>query len=75
MIKISVRNDQAGYSAPFSSGAFTTTQGITWTFAQTGFTCQNNIYDFNAHNYNAVYTDNGLILPKSISKQSYIIYK
>ena len=29
----------------------------------------------NAHNSNAVYTDNGLILPKSISKQSYIIYK
>lgn len=29
----------------------------------------------NAHNSNAIYTDNGLILPSSISKQSYIIYK
>ena len=32
-------------------------------------------YFFNAHKSNAIYTDNGLILPKSISKQSYIIYK
>ena len=29
----------------------------------------------NAHNDNAIYTDNGLVLPKSISKQSVIIYK
>lgn len=31
--------------------------------------------NFDANNSNAIYTDNGLILPKSISKQSYIIYK
>jgi hypothetical protein len=30
---------------------------------------------FNANSSNAIYSDNGLILPKSISKQSYIIYK
>lgn len=30
---------------------------------------------FNAHNSNAIYTDNGKVLPLSISKQSYIIYK
>lgn len=30
---------------------------------------------FNTHNSNSIYTDNGLILPSSISKQSYIIYK
>ena len=36
-------------------------------------TCQAIV--LNAHNSNAVYQDNGLILPKSISKQSYIIYK
>ena len=30
---------------------------------------------FNANASNLIYTDNGLILPKSISKQSYIIYK
>ena len=29
----------------------------------------------NAHNSNAVYQDNGKVLPLSISKQSYIIYK
>lgn len=31
--------------------------------------------DFDASKSNAIYTDNGLILPRSISKQSYIIYK
>ena len=40
-----------------------------------GSAYQPTYYDFNAHNSNAVYSDNGLILPKSISKQSYIIYK
>lgn len=31
--------------------------------------------NLNAYNSNNIYTDNGLILPKSIGKQSYIIYK
>ena len=30
---------------------------------------------FSAVNSNSIYTDNGLILPQSISKQSFIIYK
>ena len=30
---------------------------------------------FNANSSNSVYTDNGKVLPLSISKQSYIIYK
>lgn len=33
------------------------------------------ILHFNASRSNAIYTDNGKVMPLSISKQSYIIYK
>lgn len=41
-------------------------------YSETGST---NGFIFNAHNSNAIYTDNGKVMPLSISKQSYIIYK
>lgn len=31
--------------------------------------------NFNASSSNSIYTDNGKVMPLSISKQSYIIYK
>lgn len=33
------------------------------------------VIDFSASRSNSIYTDNGKVLPLSISKQSYIIYK
>lgn len=57
-----------------TSGAYSATRTSSGIIANGPFYDKVNRY-FNAHNSNAVYTDNGLILPKSISKQSYIIYK
>ncbi len=59
------------------NGAFNQTYGdnVSWASLAGGENLLSNTMIFNAHNSNAVYSDNGLVLPNSISKQSYIIYK
>lgn len=64
-----------GDSIPSYSGALSIGTGnARWSTTSGSRTMMNKLL-LNANNSNAIYTDNGLILPKSISKQSYIIYK
>ena len=64
-----------GTSAQFG-GAFDITKTEKYTFGRTTPTNKYpNRLDLIAHNSNAVYQDNGKVLPLSISKHSYIIYK
>jgi hypothetical protein len=58
---------------PVSSGALSLTAIANHGF-EGGYIDYHNL-SFNANSSNSIYTDNGLILPSSISKQSYIIYK
>ena len=58
---------------PNSDGCFST-RNSSVEYGSSG-TYGNNTVDFNAHDSNSIYTDSGKVLPKSISKQSYIIYK
>ena len=59
------------------SGAFTLPEEISAITSSASQRTFNDNYGikFDASQSNAIYTDNGLILLQSISKQSYIIYK
>lgn len=61
-------------SHPDFSGVFSFTDYSLDSAIQGNGWCRGQL-NFNAHDSNSVYQDNGKVLPLSISKQSYIIYK
>lgn len=58
-----------------SSGAVSTSKLGDWNLGSGGSTFATYIFSINANNSNSIYIDNGKVMPLSISKQSYIIYK
>ena len=63
----------AGYTGAFANSQ-RNNQSIS-SYAQLNYNDKHSKAVFNAYDSNAVYTDNGKVMPLSISKQSYIIYK